>query len=443
MTNDSFLQWDPAQVSAYIGLLLEESQRGVALSFIDHNIEGSLLPYVTTDHLKELGIAHLGTRLAIKRAIADLISAHYEKNPPTLLNDPEYRLNNVNVNNNYVSLESLTLSTVLMKDMLKKLTTIVQQQLHPADLPLSPSQQLDLRKLNDNFTKLKTDLIPVIRLLKDLKPLPTPTLDPGPAAVHMELPTYSILSTSSTTDPVTEQPQERITRSNSINTVHKNVGSSLPSPTFSNRFSSGSLLSMGTGKIVQQQITKVNQLEVKLPGSNTLRNASSRPKLVESKSSGGPLSPAFSHHNENDDSTLNGSNTSQNKPTLKHHGSQTSTHTVTTGALPTPTPASNEPLKQLRASSEDSCLKILQQAMKRHHIPRNDWSKYVLVVCYGDKERILKLAEKPVLIFKELQELGKHPAIMLRQLAAVTERPEDSSLYDDSRIGDDIPGGTL
>lgn len=79
--------------------------------------------------------------------------------------------------------------------------------------------------------------------------------------------------------------------------------------------------------------------------------------------------------------------------------------------------------------------------MKRHHIPRDDWLKYVLVICYGDKERILKLQEKPVVVFKELQELGKHPAIMLRQLA--TSEDDDDQLYEDSRIGDDIPGGTL
>ena len=97
---------------------------------------------------------------------------------------------------------------------------------------------------------------------------------------------------------------------------------------------------------------------------------------------------------------------------------------------------------RLRASTDDSCLKILQQAMKRHHIPRDDWSKYVLVICYGDKERILKLGEKPVVVFKELQELGKHPAIMLRQLAPTVE--DDNNIeYVDSRIGDDIPGGTL
>ena len=47
---------------------------------------------------------------------------------------------------------------------------------------LIPPTHDEMKKLNDNFIKLKTDLIPIIRLLKDSKPLPTPTLDPGPAA---------------------------------------------------------------------------------------------------------------------------------------------------------------------------------------------------------------------------------------------------------------------
>lgn len=77
--------------------------------------------------------------------------------------------------------------------------------------------------------------------------------------------------------------------------------------------------------------------------------------------------------------------------------------------------------------------------MRRHHIPREKWSKYVLVICYGDKERILKLTEKPVLVFKELQGHEKNPTIMLRELAVTNTKEQ----YEDSRIGDEIPGGTL
>lgn len=76
---------------------------------------------------------------------------------------------------------------------------------------------------------------------------------------------------------------------------------------------------------------------------------------------------------------------------------------------------SNEPLKQLRASKEDSCKKILKNAMKRHGLNDQDWRQYVLVICYGDQERPLELDETPVTIFKTLKQQGLHPSIMLRR----------------------------
>lgn len=96
---------------------------------------------------------------------------------------------------------------------------------------------------------------------------------------------------------------------------------------------------------------------------------------------------------------------------------------------------SNEPLKQLRASKEDSCERILKNAMKRHHLNEQDWKQYVLVICYGDQERILDLEEKPVVIFKNLKQQGLHPAIMLRRRGDFEEL---------NMSGEDVtPGGRL
>lgn len=95
-----------------------------------------------------------------------------------------------------------------------------------------------------------------------------------------------------------------------------------------------------------------------------------------------------------------------------------------------------EPLKQLRASTEDPCSKILQAAMKRHNLTNADWRNYALVICYGDQERILGLDEKPVLVFKELRARGEHPAIMLRQRAESLGAGEGGS-------GSNTPGGKL
>ncbi|AGO10809.1 AaceriAFR706Cp [[Ashbya] aceris (nom. inval.)] len=103
----------------------------------------------------------------------------------------------------------------------------------------------------------------------------------------------------------------------------------------------------------------------------------------------------------------------------------TSSGQVSTTASP------NEPLKQLRASKEDSTEKILKNAMKKHNLNEADWRQYVLVICYGDKERILEMDEQPVVIFKSLKQQGLHPAIMLRQKGDFEE------------VGDLTPGGRL
>lgn len=96
--------------------------------------------------------------------------------------------------------------------------------------------------------------------------------------------------------------------------------------------------------------------------------------------------------------------------------------------------ASTEPLKQLRASKEDSCERILKNAMKRHNLSDQDWRQYVLVICYGDQERVLDLDEKPVVIFKNLKQQGLHPAIMLRRRGDFAEVETE---------GNATPGGRL
>lgn len=485
-TNDSFLQWDPAQVCSYINSVMTEGDQKLGLAFLDNNIEGSLLPFITTEHLKEIGIHKLSTRLQIKKNISDLINKHYEKSPPKSFHDPEYKLSNINLNNNFIHFESLTLSTVLMKEMMKKLSVAVHQSLTSS--PTSDQQTLDIKRLHDNFNRLKSDLIPIIRLLKDSKPLPTPTLDPGHSTNYVDSPTYSISSNHSTnSNTLIDTLQDAGLINQQPGSNRNSNPNPLPSPTQSNRFSSGSILSLGTGKMISSQNSSSNigtggggvGGSVGGPGvgsgsgpsgngpggpggpggpsttsnsSNSLTNnpndKNARPRLVESKSSssaysvGGSSKPFRKHSSLASSNTL-GQDNSNSAMTSTSSSAASTASTIGPGSN-NAVNTSNEPLKQLRASSEDSCLKILQQAMKRHHIPRVDWSKYVLVICYGDKERILKLAEKPVPIFKELQELGKHPAIMLRQLADTIEQNNDiNELYEDSRIGDDIPGGTL
>lgn len=454
LMSESFMNWDPAQVSHF---LLGKINEDVTSSFIGNNIDGSLLPFITTAHLRELGITQLAVRLKIKQCINDLITSQYSREASNPIDESFLRLNSVNINTNYVSMEALKVCLVLMQDLSNTTRKV-------------SDDTIDIDKLNENFTKLKTDLIPLIRLIHETKPLPTPTLDPG---VSVSLPTHSTNSVFSASSLLNSDSEvvpasashggsaaatlvhpalsPKISGSitspgilpgnyspsvhgtfaqNSVTPVQKS--SSNPSlqkykpgssPTHSKRFSSGSVLSMGVGKVADVKTTSTARFL-------------SKPRLVDAKMSPSPI--------EEPSEYIGARATQQPIPQLGglnlplKNKFSTSLLVTSSGSSSVGSSASGQPLKQLKASSEDTCLKVLQHAMKRHHIPREKWSKYVLVVCYGDKERILKLTEKPVIIFKELQELGKNPAIMLRERAMV-----DSDAMENMRIGDDIPGGTL
>ena len=54
--NDSFLKWDAAHVSTFINMVTKDLDRQYGSLFLDNNIDGSLLPFLSTEHLKELGI---------------------------------------------------------------------------------------------------------------------------------------------------------------------------------------------------------------------------------------------------------------------------------------------------------------------------------------------------------------------------------------------------
>ncbi|EGW31456.1 uncharacterized protein SPAPADRAFT_51468 [Spathaspora passalidarum NRRL Y-27907] len=471
MSNESFLQWDAAQVSRFMQSILQAENTEIGEVFLDNNIDGSLLPFITTDHLKEIGINSLRARLVIKKAINELIMSNHQKHPPKSMNDLEHKLHHVNINSNYTTMESLKLSMVLMKEMLKKLN--LEMHINGSSSVANLQTQDEIKRLTDNHTRMKNELNQVLKLIKDVKPLPTPTLDPGPSSNLADSPGYlsylgdtehhherGTLSTSDSSDNSHPSP--------TVSSIQRD-STAVTSPTYSNRFSQGSVLSMGTGKIVSQTVPKYP--EPKLSSDFTLQKVN---VPSNSNSSFLPSGTTSSGSTVGRLDTLKGDNSSTFRPRLGKTGSSSGATTtlnnpglvpnipssslskqslqssgpITGNSVP-PRPSrqsssssGNEPLKQLRASTDDSCLKILQHAMKRHHIPQEDWSKYVLVICYGDKERILKLAEKPVVIFKELKELGKHPAIMLRQLAD-TKAEQESGLYNDSRIGSDIPGGIL
>lgn len=515
---DSVFLWDPKKVSRYVSSVLANDPEATAISikFIDHNIDGPLLSLLSTQHLKEMDIIPLRTRLILKRAFSSLFPSLPDT---TSMNASTGGYENISISTQYC-LEALSLSCHLMKEVIAE---------------MGNSSITDPEYVNRRGKDIRAKIEPL--LLSRLGLAVSLESDTTSGSVKIAA-LLSTISSDHSKDPFPDQNPPSTPQSSNIGPLHNTVALLVApvslmiddkgGPAFPReltRFSVGTLVSTGVGQLVHRHdigtsietsqsldewknstgdyfgdagkpppITvgvsfgtsvldagnknlQQRSLSMESVSSHSrhpsLRTNASGPNLHRTESSGSKrsfssletptLDPLYS---SSQGSSLRpkalDSSTPLSLALMIPHLSRHTSSALSSGEIQRPNvlskpdgaspqqpsspapPSSNEPLKQLRASTDDSCLKVLQSAMKRHHILREDWSKYVLVICYGDKERILKLVEKPVVVFKELQELGQRPAIMLRQLADEDADPEGSGLtFKDSRLRDEIPGGVL
>jgi hypothetical protein len=64
---------------------------------------------------------------------------------------------------------------------------------------------------------------------------------------------------------------------------------------------------------------------------------------------------------------------------------------------------------------EDPYYKVLPAALRKYNISAPS-EQYSLYIVYGDQERCLGMEEKPLMIFKQLEEEGKKPIFMLQKI---------------------------
>ncbi len=87
-------------------------------------------------------------------------------------------------------------------------------------------------------------------------------------------------------------------------------------------------------------------------------------------------------------------------------------------ATPAPSPAGDGPsleiFKSFKVSMDDPCWKVLPAALKKYKI-NHPPEEYALYIVYGDQERCLEREEKPLILFKELDRQGRKPMFMLRR----------------------------
>ena len=299
----------------------------------------------------------------------------------------------------------------------------------------------ELRRVTDEYRKLREELLPVFRMAKDRsQPLP---FQPSASGYSPDFHNHNEAMTS----PVTSQvPPEKGGSNTSrkfptqklfLNSTPKNN-----SPTYiPHPISEGKPLADNTN----------------LDPSAAAMAASSH--LTAATISGGPQ-PSNSPNHINMPSPTSPS-TYTNQPVLASrsftrdgnlpstvrsvyshpedsYSSNTSTIVNTerdrSNPIPTP-PGSREPpssgggpreapsvdiVKKFRVSVDDPCYKVLPAALKKYNI-NAPWRQYSLYIVYGDQERCLGLEEKPLELFKQLDKEGRKPMFMLRRHATPTE----------------------
>lgn len=276
--------------------------------------------------------------------------------------------------------------------------------------------EFEIRKISDSFVKLREDLLPIYRIVKESKPLPTPDQYTRSTTPPVPSPTYNtpqiIRKVSSKKALHGQQAQQQhappLQSQQQPHSPRRNSQDWLDSSFYNSSSSNVSIIS----KESATTITAGNSISSR--STSTLAGQSQR--SVVGNSSRAPSSNSV---------PISGGGSSSSIPT---NASSVSLNVSVAGSM------HSEPIKDFNISPDVPCYKILPQIARRHNV-RGDWRGVSLVVCYDDQERMIGLEEKPLLIYKELQREGKNPIFMIR---------EDNGLKTDSGfVVNGTPGGLL
>jgi protein STE50 len=301
---------------------------------------------------------------------------------------------------------------------------------------------MELRRITEEYRRLREDLLPVFRLAKEGQPLPY-----HPSGTNGQ--TYNQTSynydTSNTISPPAPTPSS---------TQSQSSGSGLSRKFSTKKLFLGSTPKNSSPTLLQQSAQDRPTMEQALdPAAAAERAVLSSSHLAAmnggSQSTGSPshspnIPSPTSPPNTFSGSTLAsrsyrsdlttpsgrstfGQNENDSYSSYSTRDSMkpapTSRRAPTPAALDTPSGNSNasvEIFKSFRVSMEDPCYKVLPAALKKYNI-NAPWEHYALYIVYGDQERCLELNEKPLILFKQLDKEGKKPMFMLRKTNAHPE----------------------
>ncbi|KAI0598625.1 hypothetical protein F4775DRAFT_555106 [Biscogniauxia sp. FL1348] len=393
--------------------------------FIENEIVGEALVALLHDDLKSMGVTSVGHRLTILKSVYDV-----KKAQDIPIESDHYVPLSADAEAQY--------ATATLKDI-KHLV----EQLRLRDERMSLVEQ-DLRRLTDDFRRLREDMLPALRLAKNAQqPLPnvsnnqgygyeTSTVSP-PAPTSASTQSSAGLKRQYSTKKFVLGTNPKSTSPSHLQTTHErpSVEQTLDPANAAERavLSSQHLAAMnGSGQATS-------------PGySPNIPSPTSPPTL----SSGTLASRSYR------DQTTPSSRTTFSENDHSYNSKQP----VAPRRMQTPVPetpgsssASVEIFKSFRVSMDDPCYKVLPAALKKYQI-NAPWDQYALYIVYGDQERCLGLEEKPLILFKQLDKEGKKPMFMLRKTNTAqvdAEAPGSAGLNSGNARGAsyDPPGGII
>lgn len=342
----------------------------------DNNIAGDVLIYLKPADLAEIGIKSVGHRLKILKSVYMLISKYNLK--PT----GDY----------YIPPTAKHINAVAHPALAEEASGLIYTSFEIRDERMQLAEN-EIKRLMCDYNRLREDLLPLYRIAKEYKPLPTP-----------DAPSHSPTTAHATNSPITA------------------ASASSPPPLHS--YSS-------TPNFNSKKLAKTKGLSSTNPGA--LRSPTTADWQQESQDHRNSTIPRISRK-----SSLSGYNArdrdrDRDRDVIERAGGSTPTGPSTSSASPS---SSSEPFKSLRVTMDDPCYKVLPVALRKYKI-NADPSEYALLVCYDDQERLLGLNEKPLKIFNELQDAGRKPVFMLRHVAG--QKPTQKS----GVVVAGTPGGVL
>ncbi|BFZ57729.1 hypothetical protein PYCC9005_004782 [Savitreella phatthalungensis] len=376
-------------------------------AFAENDITGDILVRLEHESLKDIGVESVGHRLTLLRAVYDIkASEGIPIEPEDWIPASVDGEGNAGVSTN----------AELSKDIMLVTSAIQQRDERIRGL------EGELNKLHDALAKLREQLSPVFKVVKELQPLPTPEI--------------AGLSSNNTSG---SSQKSSLSRKYSTKKLFLGAAGSAPrqgSPT------STSIPHAHSNYLEPESPRSPQPPSSLLPSADGLVSRS----MVPPPRPPPPSQSPFNMPRSSSPATSAATTISDHNTPLPTPASSTSTITPTgisntmlspTMHVPTPISSSSssvssasavsasaqrsaqsmDAFKSFRVGLDDPCSRVLPAALKKYRI-NSDWREYALFICYGDTERCLALDEKPLAVFQELQRQNKNPVFMLRKQPA-------------------------